>query len=229
MIQAMYKRTKIGCEVLIQQAIDECPISTIKLYISRYYKKNNQRWALWARQHSPLLLQVTSTNSLESYHSELKRTTSSHYGLIGACHKVVALDQKQRTDSEYVAFEFRTKKISVMGLDDEILNEFHKFPYPIQRMLADEICAVENRIEKGKAIPGLTSLHCNCLFFIRYLLPCHHIFHEQIYGPTKLLTTNSWRNFQLMFEESGFEVYFHNELIEVDILEQTKAEKAAEN
>jgi len=116
-----------------------------------------------------------------------------------------------------------------MGLDDEILNEFHKFPYPIQRMLADEICAVENRIEKGKAIPGLTSLHCNCLFFIRYLLPCRHIFHEQIYGPTKLLTTNSWRNFQLMFEESGFEVYFHNELIEVDILEQTKAEKAAEN
>ena len=40
-------------------------------------------FALWARQHSPLLLQVTFTNPLESYHSELKRTTSFLYGLIG--------------------------------------------------------------------------------------------------------------------------------------------------
>ncbi|RHZ57021.1 hypothetical protein Glove_395g66 [Diversispora epigaea] len=189
MIQAMYKRTKIGCEDLIQQAINECPVPTIKQYISRYYKKNNQQWALWARQHSSLLLQVTSTNSLESYHSELKRTTSPRYGLI---------------DSEYVAFEFRTKKISVMGLDDEILNEFYKFPYPIQRILADEVCAVENRIEKGKSAPGMTSA-------------------------TKLLTANSWRNFQWMFEEGSFEIYIRNELIEVDISKQTKAERATEN
>ena len=45
--------------------------------------RNTQQWALWARQHSPLLLQVTSTNPLESYHSELKRSSSPKYGLIG--------------------------------------------------------------------------------------------------------------------------------------------------
>lgn len=83
MIHAMHKRTKIGCEDLIQQAINECSNPTIKRYISRNYTKNTHQWALWARQHSPLLLQVTSTNALESYHSELKRTTSSQYGLIG--------------------------------------------------------------------------------------------------------------------------------------------------
>ena len=38
---------------------------------------------MWTRQHSPLLLQVTSTNPLESYHSELKRLTSSSHSLIG--------------------------------------------------------------------------------------------------------------------------------------------------
>lgn len=83
MIMAMHKRTKIGCEEIIQNTIESCPVSPICQYITRNYLKNTHRWALWARQHSPLLLQVTSTNPLESYHSELKRTTSSHFGVIG--------------------------------------------------------------------------------------------------------------------------------------------------
>jgi transposase-like protein len=83
MTHAMHKRTKIGCEDLVQQAINECSITTIKNYITRNYTKNMHQWALWARQHSPLLLQVTSTNALESYHSELKRLTSPQHGLIG--------------------------------------------------------------------------------------------------------------------------------------------------
>ncbi|RHZ47925.1 hypothetical protein Glove_564g10 [Diversispora epigaea] len=172
---------------------------------------------------------ISKIYDLESYHSELKRTTSSQHGLIGACHKVVILDQKKCTDSEYVAFEFCTKKISVIGMDDEIFNELHKFPFPIQRTLADEVCAVEKRLEKGKATSGLTSLYCNCTFYHRYLLPCRHIFHEHMYGTTKLLIVDSWTKFQWMFEENGFEVYMHHELVEVDISEEIKAEKAAEN
>src|SRR4051812_30156404 len=80
---AMHKRTKIGCEKLVQDAINNCAIPAIRNYIKRNYMKNTQQWALWARQHSPLLLQVTSTNPLESYHSELKRSTSPSHGLIG--------------------------------------------------------------------------------------------------------------------------------------------------
>jgi len=80
---AMHKRTKIGCEKLIQDAINDCTIPTIRNYIQRNYAKNTEQWALWARQHSPLLLQVTSTNPLESYHNELKRSTSPSHGLIG--------------------------------------------------------------------------------------------------------------------------------------------------
>ena len=83
MIHVLHKITKIGCDELIQQAIDECQVPTIKKYILRNYIKNTNQWALWARQHSPLLLQITSTNAIESYHSELKRTTVSHHGLIG--------------------------------------------------------------------------------------------------------------------------------------------------
>ncbi len=83
MIHAMHKTTSIGCNELVQQAINQSQSSTIKQYILRNYAKKTHQWALWACQHLPLLLQITSTNALESYHSELKRTTASYYGLIG--------------------------------------------------------------------------------------------------------------------------------------------------
>ena len=86
MIAAMHKRTKIGCKSLVQDAINHCFVPSIQNYIKRNYAKNTEKWGLWARQHSLLLLQVTtvtSTNSLESFHSELKKITSSLHGLIG--------------------------------------------------------------------------------------------------------------------------------------------------
>ena len=86
MIGTMHKRTKIGCEKLLQDAIDGYPVPAIKNYIRRNYKSNMHQWVLWAQQHSPLLLQVTFTNTLESYHSELKSSTSSSHGLIGNCY-----------------------------------------------------------------------------------------------------------------------------------------------
>ena len=67
---------------------------------------------------------------------------------------------------------------------------------------------------------GLTSLDCYCLFRNRYLLPCKHIFHEHMYGSIKLLTDEVWERFQKMFEENGFEIYEHHEL--VMIFEQTE-------
>ncbi|PKC57479.1 hypothetical protein RhiirA1_472440 [Rhizophagus irregularis] len=134
-------RTKIGCEKLIQEAIDNCAVSSIQNYIKRNYMKNTERWALWARQHSPLLLQVTSTNPLESYHSEIKRLTSSKHGLVSAVQNIVNIDLKKRSDSEKVAFDFRTKKISAHGVEDDIIEEIHKFPFPLQRLIVKEACA----------------------------------------------------------------------------------------
>jgi hypothetical protein len=46
MIAAMHKRTKIGCEKLIQNAINNCKVPTIQNYIRRNYMKNIQQWAL---------------------------------------------------------------------------------------------------------------------------------------------------------------------------------------
>src|ERR1041384_108842 len=83
---------------------------------------------------------------------------------------------------------------------------------------------------KGQRCTGLTSLHCNCLFFNRYLLPCHHIFHENMYGITKLLTPDAWEKFQQMFDEAGFVIYIHRELVDLEVpTRMTEAEKATEN
>ncbi|GET56479.1 hypothetical protein GLOIN_2v1789307 [Rhizophagus irregularis DAOM 181602=DAOM 197198] len=146
----------------------------------------------------PGMAAVTSTNSLEFFHSELKKTTSSSHGLIGAAHKVVNV--------ESASFDFRIKKISAYGVDVDILEEIQKFPFPFQQLIIREACAVMNRLEKEKSTPGLTSLDCFCLFCHRYLLPYKHIFHEHMYG-NKLLTTNVWQMFCKIFEESGFKVY----------------------
>ncbi|KAF9150136.1 hypothetical protein BGX20_005790, partial [Mortierella sp. AD010] len=81
MIQAMHNRTQIGCDALIEDTIATCPVSPVAKYVRTYHSNNTEKWAFWARQHSPLLLQVTSTNALESYHSELKRLTRASFGI----------------------------------------------------------------------------------------------------------------------------------------------------
>ncbi|CAB4391140.1 unnamed protein product [Rhizophagus irregularis] len=99
-----------------------------------------------------LLLQVTSTNSLESFHSELKKITSSLHGLIGAVHGIVNIDCKKRSKAESASFDFRIKKVSTYGVDDDILKEIQKFPFPFQQLIIKEACAVINRLEKGKGL-----------------------------------------------------------------------------
>src|SRR5437764_3761198 len=146
---------------------------------------------------------------------------------LGAVKNIVDIDYKKRSDSERAAFDFCTKKISAYGVNDDIIEEIHKFPFPIQRLIVNEACAVMDRVEKGKSAPGLTSLNCYCLFRNRYLLPCKHIFHEHMYGNSKLLTTDTWKIFQGMFEESGFEVYESRELV-IEFV-QSEQQKEVEN
>jgi hypothetical protein len=145
--------------------------------------------------------------------------------ILGAAHNIVALDCKKRSDSEKAAFDFRTKSISVFGIEEGILKEIQKFPYPLQQLLVQEASAVMSRIERGKRAPGLTSLDCYCVFRNRYLLPCKHIFHEHMYGSAELLTNEVWAMFQKTFEENGFEIYERRELV---IIERTEQQKEAD-
>ena len=142
--------------------------------------------------------------------------------------KTAALDKKRNLDGVRVAHLFRTRKISVAAMDDKILSQIHAFPYPIQRLLADEATAVVERLAKGKAPPGMTVPECHCRFFTRYLVPCRHMFHEHIYGETKILTDVVWKRFQDIFEENGMTVYEHRELVGLPAPQLTEAEQEAE-
>ena len=146
--------------------------------------------------------------------------------LLGAIHGIVDIDRKKISEAESASFNFRIKKISAYGVDDDILKEIHKFPLPFQHLIIKEACAVMDRLEKGKGVPGLTSLNCYCLFRHRYLLPCKHIFHEHMYG-NKLLTADTWQMFHKIFEESGFEIYESRESF-IEYV-QTEQQKSTEN
>ncbi|POG79139.1 hypothetical protein GLOIN_2v1472604 [Rhizophagus irregularis DAOM 181602=DAOM 197198] len=67
----------------------------------------------------------------------------------GAVYNTVDVDFKKISEAERAAFEFRTKKISAYGVDNDIIEEIHKFPFPLQRLLVKEACSVMNRIEKA--------------------------------------------------------------------------------
>ncbi|CAG8509342.1 15205_t:CDS:2 [Cetraspora pellucida] len=227
MILAMNKTTKTDCEETIWNAINTCPVPDIVHYLNRNYIKNMKKWALWACQHSSILLQVTTTNPLESYHSELKRITSKQHEFISACNKIIKLDYKKELDSEKTAINFFQKCISIFDFNDETIEQIHKFPYPIQKLMTSEITAMNKRVEKRKLLPNLIAPKCTCLFFCRYLVPCKHIFHQHLFGQAsnKLLTINIWKRLQDMFVKEGIAIYEGNKITKILVPVQTLEEK----
>lgn len=140
---------------------------------------------------------------------------------------ILAVNEKKEAHAKEVAINFRTKKISIANVRPKILAEINKFPFPVQKLIAEEARAVGERLENGKEVPGLEIAECNCKFFTRYMLPCRHILHQQLCGRVDILTPEIWKNFQETFEENGLDVYQSRGLVEVP-RQQVEIEKIAE-
>ena len=69
----MYQKTEGGCVDDINQAIDAAPNHETKQYITNYWLNDRFSWAMFARHHSQILLQVTTTNSVEAWHRQIKQ------------------------------------------------------------------------------------------------------------------------------------------------------------
>ena len=156
---------------------------------------------MWSRQHSPLLLQTTSTSPVELYHAALKYHVQASFGLIGACMTVSSVDANYSSHSKKTRLEFWIKKAT----ETQTYPFLAGFPYPVQLLMIDEIHAVNKRIEEGKGTPNHTVPVCHCQFFRKYLIPCRHLFHCDLLGD--FLTNTHWESFQRMSAESGFDVY----------------------
>ena len=147
---------------------------------------------MYARQHSPLLLQVTTTNACEAWHRKLKSgaglskgQVASHgiYGMIlNIMDAVNDVDNRTAVAKSY----FQNRKLVVCTKQ---YPEICQLPVHIQKLLAGELDAVAEHIAKGKEVPiGFDeNLRCHCKFYRQYLLLCRHIFHLDT--EVKVLTT----------------------------------------
>jgi len=84
--QAMFTFTGIKCLELCEQAVRIAPDS-LKAYVRTHWLETRAKWAMYARQHSPLLLQITTTNSCEAWHRKLKSATGVTKGKVAAFGK----------------------------------------------------------------------------------------------------------------------------------------------
>jgi len=70
MSKALYARSKSVCDESLLKAINLCKTNELKNYILDNWTKTSdiysiEKWAMWARQHSPILLQHNTTNAVE--------------------------------------------------------------------------------------------------------------------------------------------------------------------
>ena len=71
--KALAAFTKAACERHINNAVVLSPHEHQKQYIRKQWDvESSQRWAMWRRSHSMVLLQTKDTNNVENFHSQLK-------------------------------------------------------------------------------------------------------------------------------------------------------------
>ncbi|CAG8670544.1 23342_t:CDS:1, partial [Gigaspora rosea] len=79
--------------------------------------------------------------------------------------KILELDSKKDFDAKVTAANFQIKKISIANIRPELLIEIQKFPFPIQKLIAEEMYAVSKRLQEGKKMFNLKTAKCFCKFF----------------------------------------------------------------
>ena len=68
-----FRKTRPGCEDSINEALVAAPDDETRKYITKQWWDTRAMWANYARQHSCLLLQIMTTNIVESWHASLKK------------------------------------------------------------------------------------------------------------------------------------------------------------
>lgn len=125
---------------------------------------------MYARQHSPLLLQVTSTNPIEAWHRRIKqkqsKQTKSKFSLKGACQVIHMHALQLDTYKNKIALNVRGSYLSRTDQYPEMC----RFPIPVQKLLLQQLNSVQGRIIAGKTMPQISKLVCHCNFFMKYLL-----------------------------------------------------------
>ncbi|KAF8448199.1 hypothetical protein BGX38DRAFT_1260228 [Terfezia claveryi] len=207
---AMYCSTEIQNFELCEQAIAAAADQGTANYIRTHWLQTASKWAMYARQHSPFLLQVTTTNACETWNRKLKSGAGlskgqvASHGVYGMILNIMDAVNDIDNHATLARSHFRNRKLPICTKE---YPEIGQLPVPIQKLLSGELDAVTERIAKGKEVPlGFDeNLQCRCKFYRQYLLPCRHIFHLDT--EVKVLTTARWEGYVMMFAECGMEAY----------------------
>jgi hypothetical protein len=218
-----HRRTRAGCEESIQAALRAVPRSRYN-YLEKGWWKTRADWANYARCHSSLLLQVPSTNSVESWHSSLKygvKASMSKWSLCGLIQHISNAAHQWDLKSEKRRAEFRTKFLS----DTAHFPQMRRLPYPVQRLCVEQLKVAHGySAEDRDPKPLEDEIRCDCLFFRQYQLPCADLYLQHwTFG--NVLTDEAWERFVFMWDDQGFEIYetMQPTYIERDIYEEIGA------
>ena len=134
-----YRHSAPGCMEEINAALAAAPDSK-KEYIRREWLSTRKLWAYYARQHSCLLLQVMTTNAVESWHHSLKihaqgKGSMLRFSLSGvAMHTLKIADQWELREQE-AATRFR----AYQSAECRLYPELAMFPGPVQQLIVGQL------------------------------------------------------------------------------------------
>lgn len=115
LMAALYNRkTKPGCEESIQSAI-QAASPRQQQYLQKEWWNTRADWVHYARCHSALLLQVPSTNAVESWHASLKfkvKKEMRQWSLTGLVKHLSNIAVQWDRKAAKTASEFRSKHLS---------------------------------------------------------------------------------------------------------------------
>jgi hypothetical protein len=172
---------------------------------------------MFARNHSPLLLQISSTNALESYHRDIKIHCNQKDGFrasFAALHEVFA---RKISKEDRSVWEQQSKTVA----ETRQYPELARFPYMFQTLIISELnVAMELLLSNDRPIPiPQDYAKCHCMFYKKYLLPCRHMFLLDMTHVNGWFTKEIWEKYEFNGEEIGFDFYSSFERQDIPALE----------
>lgn len=177
-------------------------------YIHNEWKLTREKWAFYPRSQNPLLVQIATTNLVESWHNSLKKRsqstkkTQAMISLLGCVMTINETGLQWDARAEQRRKDFRTRNVS----EAEKYKMLKRFPFPVQKLLLQEIrLANQYKADNVPIRESPDGKMCNCEFYQKHYLPCCHIWHRHF--QYDILTKDDWENYHYMFKDNGFDVY----------------------
>jgi hypothetical protein len=146
--------------------------------MSLHGKLTRAKWAFFPRSHTPLLIQIATTNLVESWHNSLKKPsqtvkkTQAVFSLLGCVMTINETALQWDARAEQRRKDFRSRNLSEV----QQYKMLKIFPFPVQKLLLQEIRVANQYVEDNVPIREFPDEKmCNCKFYQKYYLLCCHI------------------------------------------------------